>query len=132
HPGRGGLGRRPFAERDRGLRLAPALQARAGGNQDPHRARLRLHARGIQGRTAGGGARPGLMARSLRAHLLRLLLPPLAALLAVGAVIAYYPSMEPATEAYNQALVDVAIALGRSVRVSEKGYAFDMPGAVEQ
>jgi two-component system sensor histidine kinase TctE len=72
------------------------------------------------------------MARSLRAHLLRLLLPPLAALLAVGAVIAYYPSMEPATEAYNQALVDVAIALGSYVRVSEKGYAFDMPGAVEQ
>jgi hypothetical protein len=37
------------------------------------------------------------VARSLRAHLLRMLLPPIAALLALGAVIAYYPSMEPAT-----------------------------------
>ena len=40
-----------------------------------------------------------MAARSLRAHLLRLLLPPIAALLAVGAVVAYYPSLEPATQA---------------------------------
>jgi two-component system sensor histidine kinase TctE len=72
------------------------------------------------------------MARSLRAHLLRLLLPPIAALLAVGAVVAYYPSMEPATEAYNQALVDIGIALGSYVRTAERGYSFDLPPAVEQ
>jgi len=72
------------------------------------------------------------MARSLRAHLLRLLLPPIAALLAVGAVVAYYPSMEPATEAYNLALVDIGIALGSHVRVVDSGYAFDLPPAVEQ
>lgn len=76
------------------------------------------------------------MARSLRAHLLRLLLPPIAALLAVGAVVAYYPSMEPATEAYDQALVDIGIALGAHVRVSETegsaGYRFELPTAVEQ
>jgi two-component system, OmpR family, sensor histidine kinase TctE len=72
------------------------------------------------------------MARSLRAHLLRLLLPPIAALLAVGAVVAYYPSMEPATEAYDQALVDIGIALGAHVRVSDTGYSFEMPSAVEQ
>jgi two-component system sensor histidine kinase TctE len=72
------------------------------------------------------------MARSLRAHLLRLLLPPIAALLAVGAVVAYYPSMEPATEAYNQALVDVGIALGSYVRAADTGYGFDLPPAVEQ
>jgi two-component system sensor histidine kinase TctE len=76
------------------------------------------------------------MARSLRAHLLRLLLPPIAALLAVGAVVAYYPSMEPATEAYDQALVDIGIALGAHVRVSQEGtnagYSFELPPAVEQ
>jgi len=35
--------------------------------------------------------------RSLRVHLLRMLLPPVAALLAVGALVAYFPSIEPAT-----------------------------------
>jgi len=73
-----------------------------------------------------------MRARSLRAHLLRLLLPPIAALLAVGAVVAYYPSMEPATEAYNQALVDIGIALGSYVRTADSGYTFDLPSAVEQ
>jgi two-component system, OmpR family, sensor histidine kinase TctE len=72
------------------------------------------------------------MARSLRAHLLRLLLPPIAALLAVGAVVAYYPSLEPATEAYNQALVDIGIAIGSYVRAHDGGYGFDLPPAVEQ
>ena len=72
------------------------------------------------------------MARSLRAHLLRMLLPPIAALLALGAVIAYYPSMEPATEAYDQALVDIAIAVGSHVRVGENAYRFELPSAVEQ
>src|SRR5688500_6241127 len=72
------------------------------------------------------------MARSLRAHLLRLLLPPIAALLAVGAVVAYYPSMEPATEAYDQALVDIGIALGAYVRISDGSYSFELPSAVEQ
>ena len=71
------------------------------------------------------------MARSLRAHLLRMLLPPIAALLGLGAVIAYYPSMEPATEAYDQALVDIAIAVGSHVRVTDAGYRFELPKAVE-
>jgi two-component system, OmpR family, sensor histidine kinase TctE len=76
------------------------------------------------------------MARSLRAHLLRLLLPPIAALLAVGAVVAYYPSLEPATEAYNQALIDIGVALGSHVRATgageNAGYGFELPPAVEQ
>src|SRR5688572_27284081 len=76
------------------------------------------------------------MARSLRVHLLRLLLPPIAALLAVGALVAYYPSIEPATEAYDQALVDIGIALGSHVRVGDaegkQGYGFELPSAVEQ
>jgi two-component system, OmpR family, sensor histidine kinase TctE len=71
-------------------------------------------------------------ARSLRAHLLRLLLPPIAALLAVGAVVAYYPSLEPATQAYDQALVDIGLAIGSQVRVGETQYRFELPQAVDQ
>jgi len=70
--------------------------------------------------------------RSLRAHLLRVLLPPVAVLLAVGALVAYYPSIEPATEAYDQALVDVGIAIGTYIRPGAAGYALDMPMPVEQ
>jgi two-component system sensor histidine kinase TctE len=40
----------------------------------------------------------------------------IAALLGLGAVIAYYPSIEPATEAYDQSLVDIGIALGSHIR----------------
>ena len=61
-----------------------------------------------------------------------MLLPPIAALLAVGAVVAYYPSMEPATEAYDQALVDIGLAIGQHVRVTPTEYRFELPPAVEQ
>jgi len=71
-------------------------------------------------------------ARSLRAHLLRMLLPPIAALLALGAIVAYYPSGEPTTEAYDQALVDIGIALGGHIRVAPDEYRFEVPPAVEQ
>ena len=70
--------------------------------------------------------------RSLRAHLLRLLLPPIAALLALGAVVAYYPTIEPATQAYDQALVDIGLALGSHIRVGQTEYRFEVPAAVEQ
>ena len=72
------------------------------------------------------------MARSLRAHLLRMLLPPLVALLALGAVVAYFPSVEPAAEAYDQKLVDIGIALGSHVKVTPEEYRFDLPPAVEE
>ena len=71
-------------------------------------------------------------ARSLRAHLLRMLLPPIAALLGLGAVIAYYPSIEPATEAYDQSLVDIGIALGSHIRPADLGFRLELPPAVEQ
>jgi two-component system sensor histidine kinase TctE len=71
-------------------------------------------------------------ARSLRAHLLRMLLPPVALLLGLGAVLAYFPLVEPATEAYDQSLVDIGIALGTHIRTSGGGYRFDLPPAVEQ
>jgi two-component system sensor histidine kinase TctE len=61
-----------------------------------------------------------------------MLLPPIAALLALGAVVAYFPSIEPANEAYDQALFDIGIALGAHVRVTPTEYRFDLPAAVEQ
>ena len=73
-----------------------------------------------------------MAARSLRAHLLRMLLPPIAAALALGAVISYFPTIEPATKAYDQALVDIGLALGSHVRVLQTEYRFELPPAVEQ
>ena len=73
-----------------------------------------------------------MAARSLRAHLLRMLLPPIAAALALGAVISYFPTLEPATQAYDQALVDIGLALGSHVRVMPTEYRFELPPAVEQ
>ena len=71
-------------------------------------------------------------ARSLRAHLLRMLLPPIAALLALGAIVAYSLSIEPATVAYDQALADVGTSLGPYIRTGGPGYHFEIPPAVEQ
>ncbi len=71
-------------------------------------------------------------ARSLRARLLRMLLPPIAALLVLGALVAYYPSMEPATEAYDQALVDAGISLGTYIRADDGHYRLALPVAVDQ
>src|SRR5262245_14517257 len=73
-----------------------------------------------------------MAARSLRAHLLRMLLPPIAALLALGAVVTYTLSIEPATEAYDAALTDIGLALGSQVQVTQAGYRFEMPAVVEQ
>jgi two-component system sensor histidine kinase TctE len=61
-----------------------------------------------------------------------MLLPPIAALLGLGALVAYYQSIEPATEAYDQALGDVGIALGSHIRASPTGFSFDLPAGVDQ
>ncbi len=71
-------------------------------------------------------------ARSLRARLLRMLLPPIAALLVLGALVAYYPSIEPATKAYDQALIDVGISLGTYIHADSSGYRLTLPVAVDQ
>ena len=61
-----------------------------------------------------------------------MLLPPIAALLAVGAVVAYFPTFGPATEAYDQALVDIGVSLGDYIRPAANGYRFELPPGVEQ
>ena len=54
----------------------------------------------------------------------------MAVLLVLGAVGAYFVSLEPASEAYDQSLVDVGIALGERIRASGEAVQFDLPGAV--
>jgi two-component system sensor histidine kinase TctE len=73
-----------------------------------------------------------MAARSLRAQLLRMLLPPVAVLLALGAALAYFAASEPATEAYDQALVDIGIALGAHIQAAQGEYRFELPAAVEK
>jgi two-component system sensor histidine kinase TctE len=55
-----------------------------------------------------------------------------ATLLVAGAVGAYFLSLEPASDAYDQALVDVGIALGERIRSAGESVSFDLPGAAEQ
>ena len=61
-----------------------------------------------------------------------MLLPPVAALLVLGAFGAYFLSLEPASDAYDQALADVGIALGERIRSSGEAVLFDLPGVAEQ
>jgi two-component system sensor histidine kinase TctE len=73
-----------------------------------------------------------MTAQSLRGQLLRQLLPPIAALLALATVIAYYPTIEPATAAYDQALIDLGLALGDRIEVDHGKYRLDLPNAAER
>ncbi len=72
------------------------------------------------------------MSRSLRAHLLRLLLLPLTAVLAVSSVAAYYLALEPATQAYDASLIDAGIAVGETIRMRGDVATVDLPSVAEQ
>src|SRR5205809_851455 len=69
---------------------------------------------------------------SLRGQLLRLLLLPVAGILAVSSVAAYYLAREPATDAYDGALIDAGIALADRIHVRDGTLAVDPPSAAEQ
>src|SRR2546430_1582865 len=69
---------------------------------------------------------------SLRGQLLRLLLFPVAGILAVSSVAAYYLAREPATDAYDGALIDAGIALADRIHVRDGTLAVDLPSAAEQ
>lgn len=56
----------------------------------------------------------------------------MATLLVLGAIGAYFLSLEPASDAYDQALVDVGIALGERIRSAGDTVSFDLPGVAEQ
>ncbi len=72
------------------------------------------------------------MASSLRGNLLRMLLPSVAALLVVGAVGVYFVSLEPASEAYDQALANIGLDLGDRIKESNGVYTFDLPVIAER
>lgn len=71
------------------------------------------------------------MAGSLRVNLLRLLIPPVALILAVGSIAAYYLSIDPAADAYDQSLINTAIALAERIRIVQDRPVFDLPSAAE-
>jgi two-component system sensor histidine kinase TctE len=70
--------------------------------------------------------------RSLRALLLQLLLPPIAAMLAAGAYAAYRVAAEPGASAYDQSLLNTAVALGERIRVQDGRIGFDLPTVADR
>lgn len=72
------------------------------------------------------------MPSSLRARLLRWLLFPLAAILAGNALVSYFFALRPAEKAYDQGLVDIAIAMASRIRVENQTLSVDLPQAAEQ
>ena len=60
------------------------------------------------------------------------MLPPIVALLGVGGLLAYFPSIDSATEAYDLALTDAGLALGDRIRKDQDRYTIDLPGAADQ
>jgi len=70
--------------------------------------------------------------RSLRALLLQLLLPSVAATLALGTYAAYRVAADPGTEAYDQSLLNTALALSERIRVQDGRVGFDLPSAAER
>ena len=70
--------------------------------------------------------------RSLRALLLQLLLPTIAAMLGVGAYAAYRVAADPGAEAYDQSLINTALALGERIRVQDGRISFDLPTVAER
>jgi two-component system sensor histidine kinase TctE len=70
--------------------------------------------------------------RSLRRHLLRLLLFPLTALLLASTGASYYMALEPATQAYDASLGNTALALGETIRVRGGVTTVDLPSIAEQ
>ena len=69
---------------------------------------------------------------TLRGHLLKLLLLPIAAVLVVASVAAYYLAIEPATDAHDAGLVDAGLALGERIRMRDGLPSVDLPSAAEQ
>jgi two-component system, OmpR family, sensor histidine kinase TctE len=62
-------------------------------------------------------------ARSIRRRLLALLIVPALILLMAGTVVDYVASIGPVEDAYDQALIDSALAIGRQVHADASGAA---------
>ena len=70
--------------------------------------------------------------RGLRVRLLGWMLPPIVALLGLGGLLAYYPTLDSATDAYDLALIDAGLALGERIRADGGRHTIDLPGAADQ
>jgi two-component system, OmpR family, sensor histidine kinase TctE len=70
--------------------------------------------------------------RSLRGHLLQLLLLPIAAILSISSVAAYYLALEPATDAHDASLIDAGLAIGERIHIRGGIPLLDLPSAAEQ
>ncbi|BAN36115.1 signal transduction histidine kinase [Sulfuricella denitrificans skB26] len=69
---------------------------------------------------------------SLRQLLLGWLLPPLVLLLVAGAITAYQITLSAATQAYDRALLDGALALAKQIRVENGQTVLDLPLIAQQ
>lgn len=69
---------------------------------------------------------------SLRELLLGWLLPPLVLLLAAGAIAAYQITLSAATQAYDRALLDGALALAKQIRTENGQTVLDLPPIAQQ
>jgi two-component system sensor histidine kinase TctE len=69
---------------------------------------------------------------SLRQLLLGWLLPPLVILLAVGAIAAYLITLSVATQAYDRALLDAALAIAKQVRIENGQTVLNLPPIAQQ
>ena len=64
--------------------------------------------------------------RSVRSRLLVWLVAPLALVLAAAAALAYRTALGLATDAYDRSLLDPALAIAQSLKVTSSGVALDM------
>ncbi|HUX63066.1 sensor histidine kinase [Sulfuricella sp.] len=69
---------------------------------------------------------------SLRQLLLGWLLPPLVLLLVAGAIAAYQITLSAATQAYDRALLDGALALAKQIRIENGQTVLDLPPVAQQ
>ena len=69
---------------------------------------------------------------SLRVRLLRVLLAPLAAILAVSSIAAYYFSVEPAMDAFDHGLINNGVAVADRIRMENGQASVDLPSVAQQ
>jgi two-component system sensor histidine kinase TctE len=70
--------------------------------------------------------------RSLRGHLLRVLLLPIGVLLAIASIGAYYLALEPATDAHDAGLIDTGLALAERIRMAGNVTTVDLPTVADE
>ncbi|HXZ96412.1 MAG TPA: sensor histidine kinase [Burkholderiales bacterium] len=73
-----------------------------------------------------------MKSNSLRGLLLSWLLIPLLALIVMGVLGDYYVALQPAVAAYDQALLDAALALANNAKLTDNRVTLDLPPAADR